>query len=256
MRNHHEKARDVARSVLPSTARRAARARRAAIHRRERALERRLLHDLVRSCDPDDVVDDVGAVRRSELGRMVADRRAADKVGPLLHWAERTVERDPTLAGAPFAVVETRFRAVLPAGLIGEHALSHLRWVLDPGSRYAASVGARRRRRAVDDVALVEDVIAAGRHGDLNRRIRAVVAPVVHVAVRLPATRVVDDEHPAPGRLVPARNLTVARARRVRFLAGAHDAASFVADAERDVLAVLRAFHDEVVGPGGRRRGR
>lgn len=37
MRNHHDKARDMARSVLPSTARKGARRARAQIHRRERA---------------------------------------------------------------------------------------------------------------------------------------------------------------------------------------------------------------------------
>ncbi|MCC6225018.1 MAG: hypothetical protein IT195_01250 [Microthrixaceae bacterium] len=49
MRNHNEKARDMARSVLPSTARKGARDARAVIHGRERAHERRLLHELGRT---------------------------------------------------------------------------------------------------------------------------------------------------------------------------------------------------------------
>jgi hypothetical protein len=133
MRNHHEKVRDIARSVLPSTARKAARRTRAQIHGRARAHERRLLHDLVRHHDPDDYEGTLGLAERhrGDISDLVGDRRTADKVGPLLRWAERTVERDPTLSAATPEDREVYFRRVLPQGLVGDHAVSHLRWVID-----------------------------------------------------------------------------------------------------------------------------
>ena len=84
MRNHHEKARDMARSVLPSTARTSARSMRAQIHGRERAHERQLLHDLRRCPDPDDYGACLGLSdrHRRDVADMVDHRRSWDKVGP------------------------------------------------------------------------------------------------------------------------------------------------------------------------------
>lgn len=100
MRNHNEKSRDMARSVLPSTARGTARQTRASIHRRERARLRTALHALRAVGDPDDFDGDLTWIARRDIGEMVDDRRSADKVGPLVTWAERRVERDPALAAA------------------------------------------------------------------------------------------------------------------------------------------------------------
>lgn len=134
MRNHHEKTRDMARSVLPSNARKGARKDRAVIHGRERAHERQILHDLRRGVDPDGYGDlGVSDRHRRDVTEMVWDRRAADKVGPLLRWAGRTVERDPKLAAASAQGREAHFRALLPPGLIGDHAVTHLRRVLEDG---------------------------------------------------------------------------------------------------------------------------
>ena len=52
----------------------------------------------------------------------ISDRRAGDKLGPLLRWGAHhiaTFEADEA---------EHRLRTVLPHGLIGEHALTHLRF--------------------------------------------------------------------------------------------------------------------------------
>lgn len=95
MRNHNEKPRDMARSVLPSTARKAARRQRASIHGRERARLRAALHGLRSTGDPDDFEGDLVWIARRDLEEMVDDRRGADKVGPLLAWAERLVESVP-----------------------------------------------------------------------------------------------------------------------------------------------------------------
>ncbi|MCC5951603.1 MAG: hypothetical protein JJU45_05855 [Acidimicrobiia bacterium] len=177
MRNHNEKARDIARSVLPSTARKGARDSRAIIHGRERAHERQLLHDLRGHLDPDDYEGDLGFAARHhrDLKEIVDRRRSADKVGPLIAWAERRVERDPALRTATPEGREAHFRKFLPPGLIGNHAISHLHWVLDDRPRRRIRTDTTRNR----DVALVEAIIAAGGHGDLNRRLRAELSGVV-----------------------------------------------------------------------------
>jgi hypothetical protein len=253
MRNHNEKARDMARSVLPSTARKAARKQRALIHGRERARLRAALHESRTIGDPDDFEGDLVWIARRNLEEMVDDRRGADKVGPLLAWAERLVETVPALTDASLEDREFYFRKILPPGLIGNHAISHLRWILDDDRRTWSWSRANPQSRPTADVDLVAEILTAGCHGELNRRIRSTIAPVIIKRVRLPAERVVDDEHPAPGWLVPARWVEARRRRHVRFLAGAHDVDAFVKDASLGVIQVVRAFHAEVVGRAGAR---
>ncbi len=231
MRNHNEKNRDMARSILPSTARKSAREERAQIHGRERARVRRELDAMRSIADPDDFEGDLTWQARRYIAEMVYDRRSADKVGPLINWAGRLIERDPVLSSATAQDREVHFRKILPPGLIGNHAISHLGRVLDDRPR--RWIWDRRRRPARNhDVAIVEAIIAAGYHGDLNRRIRAQIDPVVVQKVRLPPERLIDDEHPAPGVLLPWRTVTQTRRRNIRFLAGAHDAEAFVNDAD------------------------
>lgn len=248
MRNHDEKARDMARSVLPSNARKTARRARAQIHGRDRARERQLLNELRRAPDFGDLDDEapLGRDHRLDMLDMVRDRRDADKVAPLLRWAARTVERDPRLSAASPEDREAYFRSVLPPGLIGDHAVTHLWSVI--GTRWCRPTrhGTAPAEIAAD-IELVQDVVAAGCHGDLNRRIRAGI-PVVRRTVRLPAERVIDDDHPAPGLLLPARWVTEYRRLPVRFLAGAHDIEAFVGDAPWWVRDVVRSFHAEVIG--------
>jgi len=250
MRNHNEKARDMARSVLPSTARKGARDTRATIHRRERAHERQLLHDLRHSSEPDDFEGDLGVAsrHRRDVADMVSDRRAADKVSPLIAWAERLVDRDPMLCAATPEDREVYFRKVLPPGLIGNHAISHLYWVLDDRRAWWSRARRHTEHAPNPDVAIVEAIISAGRHGDLNRRLRAELDRVVAATVRLPPERLIDGDHPAPGVLLPYRSVTQYRRRYIRFLAGAHDAEAFVKDADREVLKVVRAFHADITG--------
>lgn len=247
MRNHNDKTRDIARSVLPSTARKGARETRALIHGRERAKQRVVLHELGHDIDPDDVDTDVGSVLRRDLAEMVEDRRGADKLGPLLRWASRVIERDPALAAASPEDREVYFRSLLPRGVIGNHAISHLRWILEDRPRRLGR-GRAGARSSDPDVEVVSAIVAAGGHGELNRRIRRGVAAFVTIAVRLPPERVIDDAHPAPGILLPARTVSEHQRRRVRFLGGAHDVDAFVKDAGGDVLNVARALHRELIG--------
>lgn len=100
VRNHHEKYKDVAESVLPSTRCRAARQDRRAIHQRHRAQTRAALADYRVPGDPVDVETDVRRTPDREIRDFVWDRRSADKVGPLIRWAIRRVEHDPPLRDA------------------------------------------------------------------------------------------------------------------------------------------------------------
>ena len=194
MRNHHRKQRDMARSVLASTLGSAAERRRR-IHRRERAGVRAALREARRTGDGfddhlDDDLDDhlderlevgVDLVTRRRIAELVADRRSFDKVGPLLRWAERTVECDPVLAQADLDQCLAHFRRTLPVDLIGRHALFHIEWVLRGPWWSAVPVGDRRTRTEERDRRLraaLEVIVAAGAVGQLNRILK-VSFPVV-----------------------------------------------------------------------------
>ena len=228
MRNHDEKTRDMARSVLPSTRRRGARQDRALAHKAERSRLRSALQDLAGHDDPDDYEGELTWEARRQIAWMVEDRRAADKVAPLLRWAERTIEHDPMLRDASYEEQLTQFAALLPDGLIGRHALQHLSWVLDdPTWSWWRRRGDRPEAQpTVRDK--VEAIVRAGRHGELNRRIRAAEAPLHVRTIHTPAHRLIDDDHPAPGVFVHARWEESREPQRIRALHGAHDIDEFV----------------------------
>lgn len=247
MRNHNEKSRDMARSVLPSTARRRARDERALIHSRERASARRELRVLAHLEDVDDFEGDLTWEDRRARKDMVLDRRAADKVVPLIRWVEATIEADPLLRTASAEHQEVHFAALLPDGVIGQHALSHL-WLCfgDRASRWTRDRARTDRPdpREADRV-LVREIVAAGAHGELNRHLRRVIADRL-VSVKLPERRIVDAEHPPPGLLMRACTVKRRAGTYVRYLAGAHDVAAFVAGSSGDALEAIRDFHAQM----------
>lgn len=249
MRNHNDKPRDMARSVLPSTYRRRARADRAAVRSRERARLRAELHAVAGFADPDDYDGDLTWVARRDLAELVADRRSGDKVGPLTRWAARTVEADPTLAAAPLRERLDHFRPLLPPGIVGRHALFHLVWALDDEPYWWPTGRTRPGPTGPSLHDKVAAIIAAGRHGELNRRIRHACAGVVIQRITLPREYLIDDDHPAPGLLLPRR--TVEHRRRIypRYLAGAHDIDAFVADTGRNGAAggIAAALYRELI---------
>lgn len=132
MRRHHEKRRDMARSVLPSTRRERARTDLANIKRAHRhgiRQDLRALASPVRVSCPDDPPDYLDWDERVDLRRttdidisgVVWVRRGGDKLGPLIRWG---------IASTAHLPIEDRLghlHGVLPAGLIGRHAMSHLR---------------------------------------------------------------------------------------------------------------------------------
>lgn len=239
MHHHHDKSRDMARSVLPSTGRRRARQERAIIHRRERARLRHELHALSRHLDPLDFEGDLTWRDRGEMDLMVGLRRAADKVGPLLRWAEVTIARDPVLRDASPSDREVHFASLLPPGLIGQHAISHLERTLGhrgPGWAYLLRSGRRQGGTWTDeDRDRVAEIVAAGAHGELNRRLRAALGAAVD-----------RDAGPSAGTSIPSSGMIGRAQRPVRYLAGAHDIAAFVADAGLDAVLIVRALHREI----------
>ena len=184
-----EKRREMARSVLPSNARKSARDGLRAIARSHRRRGRQALREMRDNlCDEadDDLVADVEdrletrltnsqARRKGELWSVIDRRREADKIHPLMRWAPAAVahldveDRLPTL------------RSWLPDGVIGWHAMTHLDWVDGlrnddlEHNRWFRSYGARpydiERERAAR-VATIESILDRGLHAELNRRLK------------------------------------------------------------------------------------
>jgi hypothetical protein len=248
MHNHHEKARDMARSVLPSTARGWSHAERARIHRSERARSRAQLRALRQLEDPDDYEGDLTWASKHEIAYMVSERRAADKIGPLTAWATRTVDKNPELATAPLEVRLDYFRRLLPPGVIGEHAISHLRYPLDPAWRRHRYRPGPSPSPTLSD--MVEAIVAAGAHGELNYRIGRAIAPFVRTAVTVPPTRLINDDHPAPGILIPRHVEYTVRRQSRRFLAGAHDINGFASQTPVVGRDIARYLYVELVNAG------
>jgi hypothetical protein len=164
------KRRDIARSVLPSTRRAAARHE---LARLKRAARRRLRQELAH-LDRDDLVDrvDPRGYPTREIRDVVWDRRLGDKLGPLLRWARATT-RDLPSGDRLDAVAR-----VLGDDLIGRHAISRLErdshfrrpdapldWIdllLRRSETPPADATPDLRRLAVE-------VLAGGRHADFNR---------------------------------------------------------------------------------------
>ena len=198
MRNHHEKARDMARSVLPSTKRRQARAAKknsSRVARRRTEHQLRGLERFVAAHDFDDFEADLQDDTRPDqswsntqftFDGLVADRRDNDKIGPLLRWAEARVAGDPRLRDGGPDARRVYFSGLLPGTLIGRHALSHLRDVIGRGEgpmghhvtatqrdeRRAAELAQARRLRA-DRSRALDEVLASHDEEYLNSRTRA-----------------------------------------------------------------------------------
>lgn len=114
-----QKSRVMARSILPSRYRGAARDR-AFIHRSARRATKQSLQRIRGDVDVwEDGVDFAEATWR-ELRGFVNDRRGADKLNHFHRWAYARTRELPKTDRLD------SIRAVLPRGLIGDHALTHL----------------------------------------------------------------------------------------------------------------------------------
>jgi hypothetical protein len=132
VRNHHDKVTDISPSALPSVHRRSARRQRAAVHRSERRQLGEPLRELELITDPDEHAGDLRWIDRQGLDDLVGERRSSDKLGPLLHWAERTIATSLNLRDSTPAEQARHFELRLPDTVAGRHAAAHIRGLLDP----------------------------------------------------------------------------------------------------------------------------
>ena len=114
------KTKDMVRSILPSKWRKTARKKKAAIKRHGRRNAKKML----RTGDPDEFHLD--ELKGRDLGYdsmqgTVQERRYADKLAPMMRWAVRITKDMPQKERLD------HMRSLLPSGVIGEHALEHLR---------------------------------------------------------------------------------------------------------------------------------
>jgi len=121
------KRRQMARSILPSTSRREARKDLGRLRRRSRRRSHQELGSLTVCADVPEVLrawEDAGFDPRRwdqrSIKEVVWERRLWDKVAPFLRWAEAIT------AHLPAADRIDAMRAILPANLVGWHAVSHL----------------------------------------------------------------------------------------------------------------------------------
>ncbi|WP_147441916.1 hypothetical protein [Corallococcus exercitus] len=115
-----EKVRQMARSLLPSKNREASREARAHIHRAARQEVRMELAMWLQSGDVEADVPSLAPWERVEIRKQVYWRRAGDKVNPFIRWATARTRHLPREDRRGHA------RGLLPQGVIGEHAMSHL----------------------------------------------------------------------------------------------------------------------------------
>jgi hypothetical protein len=207
-----DKRRDMARSVLPANpgAARNARDRRALVHGANRAHQRMLLAGMAH----DDSFDEwlptgIDAQHGPDGGikDVVRRRRRGDKLGPFIRWATAHANDLGPDPASRVAALE----ALLPDGLIGRHAMSHLTmeeaFAVGPNRRRRRETRTARRDRSEREWQSLEDRLRhrlaqrLDRLDELNRLIKAQWRP-------------------------PADDLCA----RPRTLGGAHDIEAFVDD--------------------------
>lgn len=117
-----EKSLEMARSILPSTRSKQARAQKRMVNKRERAVARHAL----RHVDPVDYEVDqrypLGWQDKRHRDYLIWERRAADKLSHFETWAEQVTADMPKQDRLSY------IKKILPDGLIGQHAVSHIDW--------------------------------------------------------------------------------------------------------------------------------
>ncbi|WP_408888967.1 hypothetical protein ACJ2CR_32420 [Myxococcus faecalis] len=116
-----EKSLQMARSLLPSQWREQARWYRASQSRSTRRAVRVRVSRLALEPDLFEDCADLDEDAASKMGWVVHRRRRSDKVNPFIRWAKHRTADEPRDSRL------SRIRGVVPEGLIGAHALDHLR---------------------------------------------------------------------------------------------------------------------------------
>lgn len=174
-----EKRRDIARSVLPSTRRRSARYYKNHAHRAVRARVRDML--ATENWDDGDLSLDAqryGSYRG--VKEAVYERRMADKLGPIMRWAEAVAD---DLGDTP-GERSKALRAMLPTGTAGWHAWTHIEsldaYDADPRRSYWQEGRERRAREwkaLVSEIrSIVKAVLANGGRDALNIEVRRAIS--------------------------------------------------------------------------------
>lgn len=195
MRNHDQKARDMARSILPSAARRSSRGRKRGSARRARARNAARLTRLMTYLDDLDGFEE--SLTRYDLDDggwdgMVEDRRGADKVAPLIRWAEARILTRAQLAEGDYWTRRYHFAVLVGDTLIGRHALQHLDhlfgvrnpWAYGNSPNDLTSDELREHRRADAHsehdarARMLDEVLAGADRHRLNARIVALTPPI------------------------------------------------------------------------------
>lgn len=174
-----DKAKNMSRSILPSTRSSGAgfdkaKAKRATRHSVKTELQRTTI-------DPDYYDEtDTDFEEDANVSRIVNDRRGGDKTAPLQRWAKaitKKVDRDSRLS---------HVKSLLPENVIGEHALGHVKGddhfssrakiILDKNKelnrqdKYAAINVAEKRLTHDEQVATLRKIVEDGRlHRELNK---------------------------------------------------------------------------------------
>lgn len=175
-----EKRREMARSILPSTARKSARVDKRINNKRARAKVRA---ELRKCLFDEEYAYEADLYHEPSWDRLVRNRQEADKLNHFIRWAEAITEdlpRDERLE---------HVRGILPDGLIGWHAVSHLefrdhfrtRAEINVREARLRSWGTGKKRRAHDDnIELLWEIMEDSRlHRLFNRWVQSVHKMVV-----------------------------------------------------------------------------
>lgn len=132
-----EKLLQISRSILPSKQRQNARFEKRYTARSERRISRQRLKSFE---DYDELDFNIPIKRRFSF--TVQNRRDADKLSHFERWAEKKAN---SFGDTPSERI-CKLRKILPKGLIGEHAISHLRWLNKYNVRISNDRGWRKIR--------------------------------------------------------------------------------------------------------------
>lgn len=146
-----EKRRDMSRSVLPSTSRKSSREYKRIVHHQVRTKIRTLIAR--EDWDNDSDLYNLDPQRNKSyqgIKVVVRERRGADKVAPLMRWAEANADKLGSTPQERYA----KLRSMLPPNVIGWHAMTHVE-IIDEFAisprwwwRYGEEVSDEERRHA------------------------------------------------------------------------------------------------------------
>jgi hypothetical protein len=181
---HKDKQRDLRRGILPSTSRKGAREDLRAARRRSRAHGSEVLHEIAEvgwddaTLDPN---DDFTRLTRYA----VRERRDADKVAPIMRWAEDLRKKHPN---ADADEMYARAREVIGHSYMGDHAMTHVEmvegfddsehwWRVSPEERIRrdAEYDAVRKQERIELIAKLEDLWLRGRSHEIKKLMHIVV---------------------------------------------------------------------------------